>query len=118
MSSVQRRRGVLVKLYRTVEVTDSRGNVQSQVDLDNPHVVRVAAYPQRSSRAEVGGGQMDITVVRLLVPADLPGFEFWSKVEYLGQLWDVATPPALHVGERRTRHLSIDIRRRPEVLDG
>jgi hypothetical protein len=117
VSSIQRRRGTRVKLYREVAVEDSRGNVQSQVDLDHPHVVRAAAYPQRSSRAEVSGGQMDITVVRLIVDADLLGVGLWSKVEYLGEMWDVATPPALHVGERFTRHVSIDIRRRPGGID-
>lgn len=111
--SLQRRRGQIVKIYPTKIVTDSRGNESRQADMDgDPLVLHAAAIPQRSSKAEVPG-QQQINVVRLIVNAELPGVDLWSRVEYLDSFWDVAAPPAYHHGPRRLRHWSLDIRRRP-----
>ncbi|MGC4928075.1 phage head completion protein [Streptomyces sp. DT117] len=110
--SVQRRRGQRVRVWRTAELVDNRGNKVITADPAGPVEVRAAIIPQRSSKAEVPG-QQQINVVRLVVNADLEGVSLWSRVEYAGREWDVVSPPAYHHGDRRTRHWSIDIRERP-----
>lgn len=115
MSNFQRRHGVPARVWRTKVVTDSRNNEQSVLDMENPHEVTVWIFPQRSARAEVPG-QLGINVLRIGVDANLEGVNLWSRVELLGSLWDVVTPPAYHHGTRHTRHWSIDIRERPDGL--
>jgi hypothetical protein len=112
--SVQRKRGETITIYRTATTTDKRGNIVIARTPLNPHEVRAAVIPQRSSEAQVPG-QQQTDVVRLLVDADLPDVDLWSMVEFRGRQWDVVTPPALHVGTRRTRHWSIDVRARGEA---
>jgi hypothetical protein len=110
--SVQRRRGVQVTLFPRKLITDTRGNEVLTIDLENPVVVTAAAIPQRSARAEIPG-QQEIEIVRLIVTADLPDVGLWGGALYDGREWDIAAPPAYHHGTRRTRHFSIDIRKRP-----
>ncbi|MEU0120634.1 phage head-tail adapter protein [Streptomyces albidoflavus] len=112
MSSLQRRRGVPARIFRTVERIDSRGNKVLVADTEHPIEVRCALIPQRSSKAEVPG-QQQINITRMIVDADLPDVTLWSRVDCLGRHWDVVTPPAYHHGTRKTRHWSIDIRERP-----
>ncbi|MFE9254039.1 phage head-tail adapter protein [Streptomyces sp. NPDC006879] len=112
MSSLQRRRGVSAKVWKTVEHIDSRGNKVLVADPAGPIEVRCALIPQRSSKAEVPG-QQQINITRMIVDADMPGVTLWSRVEVLGTQWDIVTPPAYHHGTRKTRHWSIDIRERP-----
>lgn len=99
-------------VWRQIETEDRRGNRTLSVDEDNPHEVRGAVIPQRSAKAEVPG-QQQINVIRLIVDADLEDVGLWSRVQVLGEMWDVVTPPAYHHGTRRTRHWSIDVRQRP-----
>lgn len=111
--SVQRRRGETARIWKTRTVTDNRGNKVVMAGADGPHEVRAVFIPQRSARAEVPG-QAEINVTRMIVTADLPGVNLWSRVEWRGSEWDVVTPPALHSGvKRHTRHWSIDLRERP-----
>ncbi|MFI5840550.1 phage head-tail adapter protein [Catenuloplanes sp. NPDC051500] len=113
MSSHQRRRGVTVKVWPTTATTNRRGDEVLTVDMDAPPItVRAAMIPQRSSKAEVPG-QQQINVIKMIVPANLPGVDLWSRVEWNGQLWDVAAPPSYHHGTRQTRHWSLDLRERP-----
>ncbi|MEU9605455.1 phage head-tail adapter protein [Streptomyces sp. NPDC048057] len=112
MSSIQRRRGVKAKIWKSELRTDNRGNEILVADADGPHEVTCALIPQRSARAEVPG-QQQINITRMIVAAGLEGVSLWSRVEVLGSVWDIVTPPAYHHGERRTRHWSIDIRERP-----
>ncbi|GGK13213.1 hypothetical protein GCM10010124_02220 [Pilimelia terevasa] len=109
--SVQRRRGQTALIWRTKTAIDKRGNTVVVADADGPHEVRAAFIPQRSARAEVPG-QQQINVTRMIVAADLPEVNLWSRVRWRGRDWDVVTPPAYHHGTRRTRHWSIDIRER------
>ncbi|WP_438470781.1 phage head-tail adapter protein [Streptomyces asiaticus] len=112
MSSHQRRRGLVAKIWKTTPRTDNRGNeVQVAVPADK-HEVRCALIPQRSARAEVPG-QQQINITRMIVDATFSDVTLWSRVEVLGATWDVVTPPAYHHGDRKTRHWSIDIRQRP-----
>lgn len=108
----QRKHGVPVTFYPRHLVTDSRGNEQWMPNLDAPIQTTAAVYAQRSSKAEVPG-QQEIEVTRLLVRADLPDVNLWARATFLGQDWDIAAPPAYHHGTRTTRHISVDLRRRP-----
>lgn len=112
--TVQRRRGQVVKVWKTETLTDRRGNtVQASEGVDSPPVlVRAAFIPQRSSRAEVPG-QQSINIYRMIIDADLEGVGLWSRIEWRGAIWDPITPPEYHQGTRQTRHWSIDIRERP-----
>lgn len=110
--SHQRRRGQLIAVWRTEDVTDNRGNVTTRATPVNPHMVRAAIIPQRSAKAELPG-QQHINVTRILIPADLEDVNLWSRVVWNGEHWDIVTPPAYHHGTRHSRHWSIDIRQRP-----
>jgi len=112
MASMQRRRGIEARVWKTVTKTDSRGNKIKGAEPTDSHVVKAAFIPQRSARAEVIG-QQHINVTRMIVAADLEDVDLWSRVEALGTVWDVVTPPAYHHGTRHTRHWSIDLRERP-----
>lgn len=116
--SVQRRKGVEIKIWPEMNVRDARGNDSLQANLEvEPYVMRGAAIPQRSSRAEVPG-QVEINVVRIIVPVLADDVGLFSRIEFLGAQWDVASPPAFHAGSRLTRHWSIDCRKRPKLFNG
>lgn len=112
MTYQRRHRGQQVTLYPTHIVKDARGNDTRVVDATRPIVTTAAVIPQRSSKAEVPG-QQQIQVNRLIVTHDLPGIDLWSRVDYLGEQWDVVSPPSYHHGSRLVRHWSVDIRKRP-----
>lgn len=110
--SYQRRRGVVVKVWKTKDTIDARGNHVRVFDPDNYEFVTAAQIPQRSARAEVPG-QVVINVVRLIIDPNVKDMDIWSKVEFNGSEWDIVTPPSYHHGTRHTRHWSIDVRERP-----
>ncbi|MFG1602850.1 phage head-tail adapter protein [Actinoplanes sp. NPDC049265] len=110
--SVQRRRGQTAFIWKSMAIIDNRGNEVRVAEDDGPYKVRAVFLPQRSARAEVPG-QAQINVIRMLIDADVEDVDLWSRVQWNGRLWDVVTPPALHLGSRRVRHWSIDIRERP-----
>lgn len=112
MSSMQRRRGLKARVWRSKAVIDNRGNEVIVADAEGPYDVTCALIPQRSARAEVPG-QQQINITRMIVDAHIEHVTLWSRVELLGSVWDIVTPPAYHHGERKTRHWSIDIRERP-----
>lgn len=93
-------------------VQDNRGNDVITPYPNDPVRVRAAQIPQRSSKAEVPG-QQQINITRIICDPNLPDVNLWSRVRMDGRMWDVASPPALHYGTRRTRHWSIDLRERP-----
>jgi len=109
---MQRRRGVQATIWKFLYYNHKPAYEILVADADGPHHVRCALIPQRSARAEVPG-QQQINITRMIVNANLEGVELWSRVEMLGKVWDIVTPPAYHHGERRTRHWSIDVRERP-----
>lgn len=115
--SLQRKRGEPATFYPTVKTTDMRGDVVYRASAENAVTVRVAAIPDRSSRAEVPG-QQAIDVNRLILPAELPGVDLWSRVHWRGLWWDVIGPFALHGGTRHVRHWSVLVRRRPDQDGG
>lgn len=110
--SWQRRRGQPALIWKTKTITDNRGNEVIIAEGVGPIAVKAAFIPQRSARAEVPG-QTEINVYRMLVAADLPDVNLWSRVDWRGSKWDVVSPPAYHHGSRKTRHWGIDLRRRP-----
>lgn len=108
---MQRRRGVTARFYTTELSVNNRGQKVKGAGEDYIET-RAAIVPQRSATAEVPG-QAQINVIRLIVAHDLPDVDLWSRVEVLGKVWDIVTPPAHHQGSRQTRHWSIDVRERP-----
>lgn len=108
----QRKRGDIIKVYKTSLVTDRRGNETITWVPTDPHVVHASITPVRGSRAEVPG-QQEINVYHCTVPPDLTLVDLWSRVEWKGNTWDVVAPPVAHKGTRATRHWSFDIRLRP-----
>lgn len=109
--TLQRRRGLPAKVWRTTEVLDARGNRQVIADPDSPHDVTVWVKAGRSARAEVAG-QQEINLIEIGVSANLEDVGLWSRVEVLGETWDLAAPPTYHHGTRHTRHWTIPLRRR------
>lgn len=109
----QRRRGETITVWLSAQTTDNRGNKVNAVDETiPPFTVRAWVIPQRSSKAEVPGQQI-IEVVRLGIGLEAKDIDLWGQVEYRGERWDIAAPPAFHNGSRHVRHYSIDIRKRP-----
>lgn len=112
MTTLQRRRGQPVIIYKTHTITDNRLNKVKVANMDDPIPTRAWVIPQRSARAEVPG-QVQIDVTRIGVDAGLPDVDLWSRVEWMGSQWDIVSPPAFHNGTRHTRHWTIDLRKRP-----
>lgn len=113
--SQQRRRGLTATIWRIKQVTDTRGNTQSMADPASKFTVRCAIIPQRSARAEVVG-EVQINVIRIIVDDKwYSDISLWGRVEVLGSTWDIVTPPEYHHGPRGVRHVSIDLRERPEL---
>jgi hypothetical protein len=112
MATYQRKRGIPARVWRVVDQEDDRGNVHEVASPDDAHEVRVWVFPQRSARAEVPG-YLGIDIIRIGTDALQEGVDLWSKVEFMGKVYDVVTPPAYHHGTRHTRHWSMDLRARP-----
>ena len=111
--SLQRRRGETIRIYKTGEAENRRGDVVRSPTADY-HEVRAAVVADRSARAEVPG-QMQIDVVRFLVPHKLENVDLWSRIWWDGRWWDIAAPPALRIGRHRhNRHWTIVARARPD----
>lgn len=110
--SYQRKRGIPAVLYPVVKRVDDRGNDHLVADRANPMSVKVWTFPQRSAKAEVPG-QQQIDVTRIGTSHNLAGIELWSQLTFMGEEWDMVTPPSYHHGTRQVRHWSIDIRKRP-----
>lgn len=110
--SVQRKRGQSAIIYKSTAKEDLRGNTVRSADLSTPFPVIAAFIPQRSSRAEVPGQQV-IDVYTMLLSPSYTDVDVWSRVKWNGDEWDLVSPPTLHFGTRRTKHISITIRRRP-----
>lgn len=110
--TVQRRRGQIARVCRLETVTDRRGNRTVAPDREHWTEVRAAFVPDRSSRAEVPG-QQQINVWKMIVAADTPDVYMWNVVQWNGREWDIAAPPELHYGTRRTRHYTVLLRERP-----
>lgn len=115
--TMQRKRGVEAEVWKRILHTDNRGNKQYRprpLTEEPDYKVKVWIFPQRSSRAEVPG-QQQIDVIRIGIKPDIEDVGLWSIVRLLDDYWDVVAPPAYHHGTRRTRHLSMDLRRRPNA---
>lgn len=113
----QRRRGLPITFERTVKTTDARGNIVKSSDRSVEYATTCAFIPERSTRAEVPGQQI-IDVATVIVEADIPNVDLWSKVRVRGGVWDIVTPPQYHHGTRRVRHWTMEVRRRPDGMVG
>lgn len=115
MSSVQRRRGQEVAFWPETVTHDMRGNRIVFVDMDaEPTRVRAAVVPNRANRAEVPG-QQEVDVYDAIVDPDIPGMGLWARAFWRGSYWDVASPPAYHHGSPHVRHVTVTMRRRPDM---
>lgn len=112
MAVLQRRRGVEVVVHPSVETEDRRGN-RTVRPLGDPVTVKAWLIPDRSAKAEVPG-QQDIEVYLLGTKDDIGNVDIWSRVEWNGKWWDLASPPALHMGTRHSRHWTFTLRKRPD----
>lgn len=114
--SLQRDRGLIARVWRSKLELDNRGNERRVLDEDTPpYEIPVWTMPQRSARAEVPG-QQQINVTRLGTKAFLEDVDLYSRVEFLGMIWDIVTPPVYHHGmSRHVRHWTFDIRERPRA---
>jgi len=116
----QRRKGQKVRVFSLRDTVDGRGNPTIAVDYTRWQDIRAAFIYDRSSRAEVTG-QHVVDVYKMICSPKAKGADMWSVVEWDGHYWDVIAPPAKRRGIGPTRHLSLEIRRRPEtpeVQDG
>lgn len=105
-------------LWPTTVTKDSRGNTVKTPDESRAYAVRAQFLPDRSSKAEVPG-QQQINVYRMLLDAQPPDIDLWSRVDWRNRLWDVVTPPAERRGAARaTRHWTLSIRERPSAVRG
>lgn len=112
MTYQRRRKGIPATFYPVVILKDNRGNDRKVHDPDHSITVNVWVFPQRGAKAEVTG-QQTINVIKVGCTTDLVGVDLNSRVELMGKQWDVVSPPALHVGDRHTRHYAMDLRERP-----
>jgi len=119
MASYQRKYGGrTATIYPRALSTDNiMGNEEWVVDWDNPVVRPYAGWWLRSSRAEVPG-QLTIDIRRIVVDfLETDDFNVWGAVELSdepGDIWDITAPPQIHWGVRGVRHLTFDLRRRPD----
>lgn len=116
MSVQRRRRGVKLKVWKQKVAEDRRGNKVMVPDPTSPHVTQGWVIPGRSSRAEVPG-QVAIDVIHIGVSV-LEDVGLWSRVEFDGREWDMASPPAYHHGTRSTRHYTLTLRARTGAGSG
>lgn len=108
----QRKRGLPARIWRSKTETDNRGNATIIADADGPYQEKVWQMPDRSAKAEVPG-QAKINVIRIGTSESIANVALWSRVEFDGKTWDIASPVAYHHGTRHTRHCSVLIRERP-----
>lgn len=129
--SVQRKRGRPIVIFKDEAVEDSRGNIVLQPVLllspgddtfpgddvfpEDDATRRCWAIAQRSSKGEVAG-QRSIDVMRVGIDYNaLDDVGLWSQAHLDGRVWDIAAPPLLRWGTRRTRHWSVDLRARGDA---
>jgi hypothetical protein len=105
------RRGSLVAAYLSKDHIDSRGQRIKVVDMDNRVTFRATLEPLHGQRAEAPG-QVDVQVSQMTYGPDVPELDLWCRVYAYGDWYDVAAPPQFHSGSWRTRHWTVELRRR------
>lgn len=114
MSIQRKRNGLTCTFEKVVKTKDRRGNYVKRSSPET-YTTTCAFIPERGSRAEVPGQQI-IDVASLIVQADMPDVETWSRVYVRGGWWDIVTPPQYHHGTRHVRHWTMEVRRRPDDM--
>lgn len=98
-----------VLVYPEVLHTDKRGN-RVRIPSETPVAVRVTTSEDRSSDAELPG-QVTVKIVKCL--ARTAPVTTWARIEYAGELWDLAAPPRFTVGvSKTTTHVEFTLRSR------
>ena len=118
--SWHRKRGKrFARIWPRVLRTDSRGNEMWAPDLSaDPIVVRYSGQWDRSSIAELPGQQLiQVRQIQIDYNDKTKAVNAYSAVELSdlpGVRWDITSPPALRWGTRSSRHLTVEIQRRPD----
>lgn len=123
--SVQRKRGMVARIWPQKLVTDRRGSEQFVADMSaTPYVLHVSSVPLRGSKAEVPGQQQILSYTWTFHPdsrnttlTQLDDIGLWSRAYYNGHYYDIVSPPVFHPGSRTSRHWSVDVRERPTVTN-
>ena len=106
-------RRIPVTFYPRAQMKNSRGESQWAPDRSAPQRVRMGITADRTSRAEVRGN-VEIEVYEVRLPFRLRGVGPGAVVVWDGSEWDVAAPPLLRpTRTHSTRHITVQIRRRP-----
>jgi hypothetical protein len=104
-----------ILVYPEVTIVNKRGIPRHQPS-DTPVKVRVTTVEDRSSDAELPG-QVSNTVVRMTARSAPVGS--WARVVYLGEEWDIATPPRFAEGvSANTQHVEFTLRSRNRLDEG
>jgi hypothetical protein len=116
--AVGRHRGEIGVLYGRKRVRDSRGNLVTVEDPSRLFRVRMGMKMIRSNRGESKGQLTNEVVLLTFDPVDTDGNKLtdvgaWTRVEFDGRTWDLASPPAFKRGTRRTAHWEAEVRPRP-----
>ena len=110
MASLQRRRGLKAQFFWPTQTTDRRGNKVLD-PLGDSIEARVSESFDRANRAEVPG-QQSVEQIDVIAPVHITA-PLWSVVKYRGEWWDVTSAPARRNG-RRVKHLTVNLRHRPD----
>lgn len=99
-------------IYPTVEKIDSRGN-RVPVASDTPVKIRVTVLSGRNADAELPGY---VSTTILVCHTRWAPVTTWTRVEFRGELWDVAVPPTITAGtSKATQSITFTIRSRNRV---
>lgn len=112
--SLQRRRGEVIQLFRSREVTNRRGDPQRQADLESPIRTVGKVGHERSAEASLPG-QLVTSNDYILVPmnAETVQLDAFGAAYVRDRWWDFDGPPVEVGGSRHTKHLKFSIRLRP-----
>lgn len=99
----------LMLIYPEVTVINARGD-RIRVPAETPVEVWVTTSSQRQGDAELAG-QVSIKSMRCITRSAPVGS--WARIVFLGEEWDLATPPRFTPGlSRATQHVEFIIRSR------
>ncbi len=99
----------LMLIYPEVEVLNARGD-RVRIPSETPVEVWVTTSAQRQGDGELAG-QVSTKSMRCITRSAPVGS--WARIVFLGEEWDLATPPRFTPGlSRMTRHVEFIIRSR------
>lgn len=88
-------------IYPTVTAPDHRGNEVKSPNMDAPIPVKATFSPQSKANT-----------YHMFIDTLPDGVDIYSRVEWLGDQWDIMSPPAPSAGPRHVRHWTLEIQKR------